>query len=61
MPIIEIDKDADSIIITTDGVDSLQTVRRVDTVVSVPPEDYKKIFNIYYNPVTGGIVFSVEA
>lgn len=56
----EIDKDSDSIIITTDGVRNVRTIRRQDTVVSIPPSGYKKIYNFYWNPDTEGIVMDVS-
>lgn len=59
MAIIEIDKDSDSIIITTDGIKRVVTIRREDTIVSIPPIGYRKIYNFYYNPDTNGIVMDV--
>lgn len=60
MPLIEIDKDGDSVIFTTDGKSRSQSVRREDTVISVPPEGYGKVFNIYVDLETERLVISYE-
>ena len=60
MPVIVIDKEDDSITVTTGGVAKNVTVRRVDTIVSVPPAGYKKVFNIYWNADDAKLLISVE-
>ena len=60
MAIVTIDKDSDSIIVTTDGVARARTVTREDTIVSTPGADYKKVLSIKWDAVNEKMIFSVE-
>lgn len=60
MEIITIDRDSDSLMITTPTKSYNQSVRREDVVISVPPEGYKKVINIYWDAVNEKFLVSVE-
>ena len=60
MAVIVIDKDSDSITVTTDGVPSARTVTREDTIVSTPGTGYKKVLSIKWDAVNEKMIFSVE-
>jgi len=62
MPITSVDLQGDSIVIIEDGRTRAQTVRREDTVISVvPSSEFKKITNIYIEPISGKLVVIHEA
>jgi len=56
---VVIDKDSDSIQIVTDGVTRVTTILKKDTVVSIAPVGYRKIYNIYYDPTSEGLIMDV--
>ena len=56
MPVIEIDKDSDSIIFIEDGKRSSRSIRKEDTIISVAPEGFKKILLMYIEIETGKLV-----
>lgn len=56
MAITEVDKVEGIIHIIKDGHDLGRTHKYADTVISVPPDGYKKVKNIYFNPTTGKLV-----
>lgn len=62
MPGSEVTIEVDGGYIAVDYVEFVTrtSVKFEDCVVSVPPEGYKKIFNMYYNPKTGGLVITCE-
>ena len=57
--VVVIDKDSDSIKVVTDGVARVVTIRKEDTVISIPPVGYRKIYNIYFDPDTEGLEIDV--
>ena len=56
MPITYVDKVEGIVQIVEDGAYKGRTIRFADTVISVPPEGFKKVTNIYIEPVTGKLV-----
>ena len=56
-----VDKDEGIVQIIEDGVYTGKTVSMADTVISVAPEGFKKITNIYIEPVSGNLVVIREA
>jgi hypothetical protein len=58
--IVTIDRDSDSLIIITADKSYNQSVRWEDTVISVPPGDYKKVINMYWDATNRKFYISVE-
>lgn len=61
MPITEIDLQSDSIVTVEDGKTSVRTVRKEDTVISVPMPGFKKVSNIYIDSVSGKLIVIHES
>ena len=60
MPIVEIDKDSDSIIFIEEGKIRTQSIRKEDCVISVAPKGFKKVLNVYVEPTSGQLVIIHE-
>lgn len=56
LSITRVDKIDGIIFITKDGHEIGRTHTYKDTVISVPPDGFKKVTNIYYDPDTGKLV-----
>ena len=56
MPTIIIDKDGYHIVRTEGDVVTRTSVKLTDCAVSVPPNGFKKVLNIYVEPVSGQLV-----
>lgn len=60
MGVTFVDKVEGIVQIIRDGKYTGMTVSMADTVISVPPEGYRKVYNIYIDPVTEKLVVSYE-
>lgn len=60
MPAIVIDKDGYQIVRTEGNVVNKTSIKLEDTVVSVPPTGFKKVSNIYIEPISGKLVVIYE-
>ena len=60
MTITNVDKEGIHIIRTKDGRITHSTVTGDDVVISVPPDGYTKVVNIYYDETEGKLVVVYE-
>ena len=60
MAITFVDKEEHIVIRVVDGHDLRHIVALKDTVISVPPDGYRKVHNIYVDPVTERLFISYE-
>lgn len=56
MAVTYVDKEKHIVIKVVDGHDLRHVVALEDTVISVPPDGFKKVTNIYIEPDTGKLV-----
>ena len=60
MSVVEIDKQEGYIVRTEDAVVNRTSITMADTVVSVAPTGFRKVTNIYIEPVSGKLVVIYE-
>ena len=60
MSTVVIDKDGYQIVRTEGDVVNRTSIKLEDTVISVPPDGFKKALNIYVEPVSGQLVVVIE-